>query len=461
MIVRAACYERVSTDEQAKFGFSIATQIDALNEYCDKNNMKVVAHYTDEGVSGGKPAFKRPQMAKLLEDVRDKKVDIILFTRLDRWFRNVQEYFKVQEILDKYGVQWKAIWEDYDTSTSNGRLAITIFLAIAQNEREKGSERIKAVFANKVKNKECLFNPQSMPFGYKNVKDENGIPRMVKDPDLQEAVQDFWDIAVKYESFSKAMRYCNEKYGLHRQDQSWLIMSRNEIYTGTYRGIEGYCEPYVSVEDFNRLRGRKVKTAQKNRIYLFSGLMTCPHCGKKLKSGYSTVKKADGTKKDFFHYRCREHRMHLCEFGYSIAESKVEKYLLANIYKLLENEIAKVEVENKKPRRKPKNGVPALKERLRRLNVAFVAGGMTDDEYTTEVKELTQRIAQAEIALQQEIGERDTTSLQKLLEMDFRNIYQTLSQEDKRRLWRSIIKQINLDENGIVSVDFLYPQIMS
>ena len=71
--------------------------------------MKVVDHYIDAGVSGGKPAFKRPQMSRLLEDVKEGKIDMILFTRLDRWFRNVQEYFKVQEILDAHGVAWKAI----------------------------------------------------------------------------------------------------------------------------------------------------------------------------------------------------------------------------------------------------------------------------------------------------------------------------------------------------------------
>ena len=121
MILRTGLYERVSSDEQAKFGFSIKTQIDALNEYCEKNGMKVVDHYTDDGVSGGKAALKRPEMSRLLEDVKAGKIDIILFTRLDRWFRNVPEYFKVQEILDENGVQWKAIWEDYDTTTSNGR----------------------------------------------------------------------------------------------------------------------------------------------------------------------------------------------------------------------------------------------------------------------------------------------------------------------------------------------------
>ena len=178
VVLRAGLYERVSTDEQAKYGYSIKTQIDALEEHCAENKMKIVDHYTDDGVSGGKAAFRRPQMSRLLEDIKDKKVDIVLFTRLDRWFRNVQEYFKVQEILDAHGVEWRAIWEDYDTTSANGRMAITIFLAIHQNEREKGAERVSAVLENKRKNKEACFGGSNLPFGYMKQKDADGVMRL-------------------------------------------------------------------------------------------------------------------------------------------------------------------------------------------------------------------------------------------------------------------------------------------
>ena len=153
-IIRVGLYERVSTEEQALRGYSIKAQIETLEDYCKNNNYKIVDHYTDAGVSGGKAAFKRPEMSRLLADIEAGKIDMVLFTKLDRWFRNTQEYFKVQEILEKHRVEWKAIFEDYDTTTANGRLAITLFLAIFQNEREKGSERVSAVLANKRKNKE-------------------------------------------------------------------------------------------------------------------------------------------------------------------------------------------------------------------------------------------------------------------------------------------------------------------
>ena len=184
-IVRVALYGRVSTEEQALKGFSIDAQVDALKEYCEKNSMKIVDIYLDEGISGAKPPLKRPALKRLLEDVESGKIDMILFTKLDRWFRSVKEYFKVQDVLDNNKVEWKAIQENYDTTTANGQMAITIFLAVAQNERDKTAERIKVVLDHKRKNKEACFGGRATPFGYKKEADQDGIQRLVKDPETE------------------------------------------------------------------------------------------------------------------------------------------------------------------------------------------------------------------------------------------------------------------------------------
>lgn len=457
MIQRAGLYERVSTDEQAKFGFSIKTQIEALEEHCEKNGIKVVDHYTDDGVSGGKAAFKRPEMSRLLEDVKAGKIDIILFTRLDRWFRNVPEYYKVQEMLDKHGVQWKAIWEDYDTTTSNGRMAITIFLAIAQNEREKGSERIKVVFDNKVKNGETFFQWRCMPFGYTREIDEHGTARLVKDPELKEAVQTFWDMVLKYHNVSKAGKYVNLTYGLKRNMKNWYDLARNEIHAGRYRGIENYCEPYVNYADWKKLQGKRIKKAQSERVYLFTGMLKCPDCGRILTSKFTRNKRANGDVVEYFSYNCKQYATHLdCTFNRYVGQPVIEKYLLANLDSLMADEVARVSLERAKPKKKPKVNVANLREQLRRLNVAYRAGNMSDDEYLAESKEINQMIVKAEKEVEADPGEKDLSALKVVMEMDFRSIYQDLNEEDKRRFWRSIINSINLDADGnIVSIDFL------
>ena len=455
VVLRAGLYERVSTDEQAKYGYSIKTQIDALEEYCGKNKMKIVDHYTDDGVSGGKAAFRRPEMSRLLDDIKEKKIDMVLFTRLDRWFRNVSEYFKVQEILDEHKVEWKAIWEDYDTTTANGRMAITIFLAIAQNEREKGAERVRVVFEKKRQNKEAWFGPASMPFGYTKEPDEHGIMRLVKNPELKEAMQDFWDIAVKYHNVSKAARYVNHAYGLNRNKKLWFDVAHNEIYTGLYKDVEDYCEPYVSKEDWAMLQNRgSIKKTQGNRVYLFTGLIKCPSCGSTMISSYCTRKLSTGETKEYKSYRCRHKDIRNCDNRRTLSELKTEQWLLDNLEDLMRDEIARVELERTKPKKKPKTDVAALREKLRRLEVVYMAGNKTDAEYLQETSEIKQQIKKAEMETVEDMEEPDIEALKATLATDFRGIYDTLSDEDKRRFWRVLIKEIHVEENKVRAVDF-------
>ena len=115
--VSTALYGRVSHDEQAKFGFSIQNQIDRLKEYAEKNNLVIVDSYIDEGYSAG--SKKRPELQRLLGDLH--RFDLVIFTKLDRFTRNVLDANEMVKDFQKYGVAIKAIdEEDIDTSTADG-----------------------------------------------------------------------------------------------------------------------------------------------------------------------------------------------------------------------------------------------------------------------------------------------------------------------------------------------------
>ena len=448
-ILRAGLYERVSTEEQALRGYSIEAQIDSLAEYCGKNHIKVVGHYTDEGISGAKPPLKRPALHRLLEDVQAGKIDIILFTKLDRWFRSVKEYFKVQEILDNHKVEWKAIHEDYDTTTANGKMAITIFLAIAQNERDRTAERVKFVLENKRKNKEACFGGQAIPLGYIKQKDENGVNRLVKDPEIKQAVQEFWDILIASHNLNKAIRHMVNNYNLHRDWKTWSRMTQSDFYCGIHRGVQDYCEPYVSPEAFLKFHEtRPIKGTPTGHIYYFRGLMRCPECGHKLCGGSETRKH----RKPYKNYRCNN-RSRGCSNHGTISESKMENELLDKLESLLQDEIARVEIEQSQPKPKPKTNIKALKERLRRLNVVYMAGNKSDDEYAKEDAEIKALIAKAENEAPP--APRDIAPLVDLLESDFISIYITFTDEEKQRFWRNLIKEIKLDGKHIKEVIFL------
>ena len=450
-IRRVGLYGRVSTDEQALKGFSIEAQVDALKEYAKKNNMKIVDVYLDEGISGAKPPLKRPALKRLLEDVEAGKIDMILFTKLDRWFRSVKEYFKVQEILDDNKVEWKAIQEDCDTTTANGQMAITIFLAVAQNERDRTAERIKVVLEHKRKNKEACFGGQAIPFGYMKEADEHGKMRLVKDPKTMKACQEFWDILIKSNNLNKAIRHMAHEYGIQKDWKSWSRMTQSDFYCGIHRGVQDYCPPYVTPEEFLKFQEREtIKGTPTGIPYYFRGLMRCPNCGHKLCGNsdrrYGRINKT---------YRCAI-RGRGCDNHSSISELKIEKQLLEKLDRYMMDTIAEVELETDAPidENGIENKIKNLKERLRRLNVTYMAGNKTDDEYYKEDAEIKLLIANAE--KEREINKpKNIEHLRVMLETDFRAMYaELLDAEDKQEFWQDLIKEIKLDGKQISKVVF-------
>lgn len=449
-VLRVGLYERVSTDEQALRGYSIEAQIEDLEKFCKDKKYKIVGHYTDAGVSGGKSAKKRPGMSRLLEDVQEGKIDMILFTKLDRWFRNIQEYFKVQEILEQNRVEWKAIQEDYDTTTANGRMAITIFLAVAQNEREKGSERINVVLEHKRRNKEACFGGANCPYGYKKEKDADGITRLVIDPETEEIAKEFWRIIKEDYSIMSAGRTVNLAFGLKRGYKEWLRMYQNEMYRGEYRGVKEFCPAYITPEEWAECDAkRSIKRPQKKRVYLFTGMLICPVCGAIMSSTHKT-----NNGKEYYSYRCRNRGIGKCSNSKSISENLAEKWMLENMKIKLEEFILKSEVEEAEPTPKKKPcDVRKISERIRRLNVVYMAGGKTDEEYTEEMSDLKRLLAEAE---KEEVktAPRDLTKLRDVLESDFEEIYTPLTKEEKRQLWRSVVDTLDVEGNRIVGINF-------
>ena len=165
---------------------------------------------------------------------------------------------------------------------------------------------------------------------------------------------------------------------------------------------------------------RRQDTRAKN-IYLFSGMVRCPDCGHIL-CGYNKINPRKGVKYKYNSYRCR-FKFTTCTYKHAPSETKIEKYLLKNIRPLMEKEISEHELEKAKPKKKPKSKLPALKEKLRRLNVMYLAGNMPDEEYLKEDAELKAQIAKAESELPP--PERDITPLQELLKTNFEEIYKT------------------------------------
>lgn len=144
-------YVRCSKEEQAKFGDTIEAQTEDLKEFARQHHLQVVDIYIDEGHTARKKYNKRKEFVRMLHDIELHKFQYIIFTKLDRWFRNISDFYKIQEIFDNNGVTWLTALERYEMETTNGRLNVNIRLSVAQDEADRDSDRIKDVFRLKVK----------------------------------------------------------------------------------------------------------------------------------------------------------------------------------------------------------------------------------------------------------------------------------------------------------------------
>ena len=447
-IIRAALYIRVSTDEQVREGYSLEAQKAHLLEYAKKNGYSVVGLYADEGITARKSYKKRKEFMRLISDVEAGKIDLILFIKLDRWFRSVADYYKIQEILDAYGVGWRATTEQYDTTTASGRLYINIRLAVAQDEADRTSERIKFVFDRKVAESQIISG--RVPLGYK-VEDK----RLVIDEEGAEVVRRAYDLYLSLRSRMATICQLRNEYGLDLTYRMAEVMLSNEKYIGKYRDNLNYCPAIIEKSAFDEaqaIRNAGALRSQSSRddyFYIFSGLVCCPVCGFKLDG-------CSGRNKDrsvfYRYYRCvRFFNYKTCSNNHYISERKIEKYLLENI----SEEVAKYKVEyelSMKKNKKPSNSKRTIENKLAKLRELYINDLIAIEDYKKEYNALNAELKK--IKTVPESDEKDFGKLEALLSSGFENMYHTLDNKAKRALWHTIIEKIVKRDDGRFDIFF-------
>lgn len=445
--IPTALYARVSHDEQSKYGFSIQNQIERLKEYAEKNNLVIVDLYVDEGYSAG--SKKRPELQRMLNDLH--RFELIIFTKLDRFTRNVLDANEMVNEFNRVGISIKAVDEDIDTSTADGMFDFNLKVSLAQRELAKGSERIKTVFDYKIKKGQPISG--NVPVGFKIENQPDGTKKVVIDKEQEPFIRDFYKHFKRYHSARAAGRFCNEKYNVDRSYSFYCRLLRNELYCGTFHGNPNFCDGYMSREEWEQLQELKhriVKTSPRKRIYLFSSLIECPVCKR-----YLTVSSTDkygkhGFKRRYIYYRCPNE---LLDFGHitKINETRVEEMLLRNIKKQAENYIYKAKAKPVKVEKK-EDEVKEILEEIDRLNYSFRKKRVSVDEYDREYEALEKRLAKAQ---KEAPKEKDLSGLETFLNSGWENVYENLSREDKRALIRSVVKSMTFDENGELVIDFV------
>ena len=291
MSVRAGLYVRVSTDDQRDNGFSIDNQLRLLEEYCKKHNLAIVDVYNDAGHSG--KDLVRPNMQRLIKDIREGKIDKLVAIKVDRLTRNSYDGQWLLKYCEDNDVEIDLTLEPYDVTTANGEMMFSINLMFGQRERKEIGARTKRGLEEMALQKK---HPSTTPFGYIRNKETK---QLEVDPVASLIVKEIFEMCAKGKSTRVIAHELKNRYfnKFAKTENKVHKILTNPIYTGTFHFgrtnrkkedimvIENYCEPLVD-EDLHK---RAMRTLEKNKhsnygthIHLFSSLVKCPDCNKTL-----------------------------------------------------------------------------------------------------------------------------------------------------------------------------------
>ena len=442
-IIRVGGYARVSTEEQKKYGYSIDAQVDKIKKYCELKGYQLVDIFIDEGFTASN--MKRPRLTDLLNSL--DKIDAIVFTRLDRFSRNVLEANKMLATLQKNNVSMIAIEEeDINTTDADGLFMFQLKVSLAEREIKKTSERIRSVFEYKIKEGQVISGVTAL--GYK-VDTVDGIKRMVKDENEAPIVMDIFNYFLKYQSIRLVTDLINKKYDIRKSYQVYNHLLKNEIYIGKYRNNNNFADPYIDIDTFNKIQEiikKNIRTGDKKFTYIFSGLIRCPEC-KKLLTGTRNLYKG----RYYYYYRCNRHYIsRWCTQNKSFSENLIEKYLLENVETLVANYMAEVSVKPLESVNTEKQ-IKSLKAELDNLNYIFMKKRISTSEYDRLYEKTEAKIKELESTPSKSV---DTSHLLTFLTSGWQSSYGIMNREKKRILWRNLIKEIHVDNDYNIKIIF-------
>lgn len=447
-IIRAALYIRVSGEEQKMKGLSINAQKERLIAYAKERGWIVVGIFVDAAKTARKNMHKRTEFQRMLDLVRADGVDMLLFCRLDRWFRSVRDYYRVMDVLEAHGCEWKTTDEEYDTTTANGRLYINVKLSIAQNEADIDGERIDVVFDSKVQHGTVLSG--RCPF-WLRVNEEKRLELI---PEKAAILQDAYNYYEQSTSQRATIKYIRETYGVNWCDATFRRMLHDKLAIGVYdrngRYNPNFCPAAISVEQFDRVQELTKRNSRSNpsgKVYIFTGILVCEECRHNL-VGYMN--------RDYYYYRCNQHFQRArCFHNHSAREDRVESWLFEHLI----DEIEKYEVSwnvQAAERKRTAASVDraALRHKLTKLKELYVNDLIDIEEYKKDYETYSSALENLQDPEDKE-KRIDLSGVRQIISKDFREIYDTLTREEKRTLWKGVIKEIRIDNaHNITGISF-------
>ena len=392
----AAIYCRVSTEDQVREGYSLGEQLEKLKDLCKFRNYKVYGVYEDAGISA-KDMDHRPEFKKMLEDVKNKKVNVIVSYKLDRLTRSVRDLETLISELEKYDCSLECAMDDINTSTANGRFFVRMLTVLSQLEIERVSERTKFGLVGAIKDGHIPVR-KTLGFMRNNKK-------LIINPNESDIVLRIFDLYLKGNSYQRIANIFNKENVLNKKwyDTTILKILSNPLYKGDYISggrtgtpvlYEGVVEPIVSKKMWEECQVQTRKNTRnytRRNDYIFFQKIMCSKCHRIM-----ACKAPGGSKKKYIYYKCDK-----CKT--SINENKLTTLLVDEIASIIEYDITvkkffapllKHKIENVNELLNKE--INSLKDKLIRLKDAYLNNIISIEEYKIDKNNLENKIRQIE-----------------------------------------------------------------
>ena len=398
---KCGLYMRVSTEDQAREGFSLPEQKERLESFCKFKCYEIVDYYEDAGISA-KTGNHRPEFERLKNDIKAKKINTIVALKLDRITRSIYDWENLMTFLDENNAYLDCVNDEINTTSANGKMISRLLMSVSQNEIERTSERTKVGLAGAIK---CGHIPHIAPLGYKHE-----AKKLVIDYSTKDVVIRIFDLYYNGYSYQKISNLFNEEKVLGKdnwRDSTIVTILENEIYKGDFvhgkrtkhpTYYEDVVEPIISKEMWADCQAQKKKNSrnyQRTLTYLYLQKLKCPKCSRIL-GGKATTKKNGNT---YFYYYCND-----CKIEFK--EKVINDYFSQFIDELTEYDsvvnqffLPMIKQKFDEPKEQLEKEINEHKSKLERIKKAYINGVFELKEYNDEKKIVKKAISELESKL--------------------------------------------------------------
>ena len=394
-------YLRVSTEDQAREGFSLPEQKERLETFCKFKGYEIVDYYEDAGISA-KTGNYRPEFERLKEDIKSKRINTIIALKLDRITRSIFDWEKLMTFLDENDAYIDCANDEVNTTNANGKMVSRLLMSVSQNEIERTSERTKVGLAGAIKQGHL---PSQAPLGYKH---EN--KKLVIDYSTKDVVVRIFELYYNGNSYQTISNILNEEQVLGKnnwRDSTITAILENEVYKGDFihgkrtkhpTYYENVVEPLVSKEMWEDCQAQKKKNSrayQRTLTYLFLQKIRCPRCNN-LMGGKATKKKNGNV---YYYYYCNDCKLNLKE---NVIEEYFENFINEIVeYDSVVNQFFLPMIKQKfdEPKELLEKELDKQNAKLDRIRKAYISGAFDLDEYNAEKKIVDEAISKIQSEL--------------------------------------------------------------